>query len=84
LKVIGKIGPGQLSKVAGAALPAFQKRIGNSKKTFGEFQNRRVGSACFQKLLAQLHKIGYPIGAKDFNSPVLKAFRKFSFFTLSG
>jgi hypothetical protein len=43
-----KIGPGGLSKVAGAALPAFQKKI---KNIFGRFQNSRVGSGLLSKAL---------------------------------
>jgi hypothetical protein len=30
--------------------------------------------ACFQKLSTLLREICYPIGAKDFNSPVFKSF----------
>jgi hypothetical protein len=34
----------------------------------------KLALAGFQKLSAQLQEICYPIGAKDFNLPVLKSF----------
>jgi hypothetical protein len=38
------------------------------------FQNRRESLAGFQKLLAQLREICYPVGATDLNSTVLISF----------
>jgi hypothetical protein len=70
----GEISSGQLSKVAGAALPAFQKRIVSSETYLVDFKTGELALAGFQKLSAQLHEISYPIGANDLNSPVLKSF----------
>jgi hypothetical protein len=62
-----RVGSGCLSKSASWRWPAFKT---------GE-----LALAGFQKLSAQLREICYPIGAKDLNSPVLKAFRKFKRFS---
>ncbi len=58
-----KIGPGRLSKVAGAALPAFQKRIVESEKYLAVFKIVKLALAVFEKLSAQLPEICHPIGA---------------------
>jgi hypothetical protein len=69
------MGPGRLSKVAGAALPAFQKRIVNRKHTYlADLDSGELALAGSQKLSAQLQEICNSIGAKDLNSPVLKSF----------
>jgi hypothetical protein len=50
----GKIGSGILSKVAGAVLPAFQKRVVQSEKYLADFKTAELALAGFQKLSAQL------------------------------
>jgi hypothetical protein len=55
-----RVGSGCLSKSASWLWPAFKT---------GE-----MALAGFQKLLAQLRDICYPIGAKDLNSTVLESF----------
>jgi hypothetical protein len=55
-----RVGSGWLSKSASWLWPALK---------IGE-----MALAGFQKLLAQLQEICYPIGAKYLNSPVLKSF----------
>jgi hypothetical protein len=57
----GKIGPGRLSKVAGTALPAFQKRIVKLEKYLGISKWLSWLWPAFKKLSAQLQKICYPI-----------------------
>jgi hypothetical protein len=66
----GKIGLGWLSKVAGAGLPTFQKRIVELGKYLADLKTAELALACFQKLSEQLQEICYPIGAKDLNLPV--------------
>jgi hypothetical protein len=65
-----RVGSSWLSKSASGLWPAF--KIG--ELTLAGFHNRQVGSGRLSKALAQLREICYPIGAKDFNSPVLKSF----------
>jgi hypothetical protein len=64
------------SKVVGAVLPAFKTRIVH-RQTICRISNlARLPIAGFQKLSVQLGDICHPIGAKDLNYPVLKAFSK--------
>ncbi len=72
----GEIAIGRLSKVVGAVLPAFQKRIVRRQPICQISKPVRLPLAGFQKLSAQLWDICFPIGAKDLNSPVLKRFQK--------
>jgi hypothetical protein len=62
-----QVGSGWLLKTVSWLWPAF--KIG------------KLALAGFQKLSAQLREICYPIGAKDLNLSVLKAFCKFKSFS---
>jgi hypothetical protein len=53
---------GRLSKVAGAALPAFSKENCVNVKIFSGFQTNELALAGFQNLWGQLQEICYPIG----------------------
>jgi hypothetical protein len=70
----GEIGPNWLSKVAGAALPAFQERIVLLEICKADFKTSELALTGCQKISVQLREICHPIGAKDLNSPVLKSF----------
>jgi hypothetical protein len=59
--------------MAGTYLPAFQKRIVKSETYLMDFKTSEIALAGFQKLLAQLREICYPIGAKDLNLQVMKS-----------
>jgi sarcosine oxidase gamma subunit len=49
------------------------------------FKIGKLALAGFQKLSAQVREICYPIGAKDFNLPVLKSFSQIQkLFALNG
>jgi hypothetical protein len=70
------------------ALAGFQNRqVGSGRHLksanwlWPAFKISEMALAGFQKLSAQLQEICYPIGAKDLNLPLLKAFRKFKSFS---
>jgi hypothetical protein len=72
----GEIATRQLSKVVGAVLPAFQKRIARRQPICQISKPVMLPLTGFQKLSAQLWDICCPIGAKDLISPVLKRFQQ--------
>ncbi len=63
-----EIGPGLLSKVAGAVLPNFQERTIN-RTYLTDLKTGKVNPGRFQKLSVQLREIYYPKGAKALESP---------------
>jgi hypothetical protein len=75
-----RLPPGRLSKLVVAVLRAFQKRNVYRQPICRISKPARLPFAGFQKLSVQLQEIGHPIGAKDFNSPVLKIFSNFKSF----
>jgi hypothetical protein len=70
------IASGWLSKVDGAVLPAFQKRIVHRQPICQISKLVRLLPSWFLKALVQLQDICNTIGAKDLNSPVLKGFQQ--------
>jgi hypothetical protein len=79
--------PWRAFKIGELALAGFQNwRVGSGRLSKSAswlwlaFKIGELALAGFQKLSAQLREICYPIGAKDLNSPLLKAFFKFKSF----